>query len=99
MAIPTAVFGFAMMSHLEKNLSDRATVAVDECLYGPGSPGQAFKPDENSLVMLVEELSQLTEGAVGFSDTAGARRIYLRSGLSPFELLDLYYGGSSAGGS
>jgi len=99
MSLPTAVFGFAMMSHLGAHLSDRATVAVDECLYGPGSPGQAFKLDENSLVMLVEELSQLTDGAVGFSDTAGARRIYLRPGLSPFDLLDLYYGGSSASGS
>ena len=29
---------------------EQQTLSVDDCLYGVGSPGQAYKLDENSVV-------------------------------------------------
>ena len=93
-SLPVAVFGFALAEFMASTVTaSRATIAVDHCLYAPGSPGQAFKLDENSLVQLVEQLSGLTDEGIGLSDTAGLRRIYQKATLDPVELLRAHYEG------
>ena len=93
-SLPTAVFGFALAAYLKERSSEgSATTAVEECLYGPGSPGQAFKLDENSFVQLVEGLSDLGKGVIGLSDTAGVRRIYHSQVMDPVTMLAGQYEG------
>jgi hypothetical protein len=66
-------------------------MSVQECLYGIGSPGQAFKLDENSLLEYIEEIERLTRGKIALDETAGLKQIYRRQELDPLKLLDNYY--------
>jgi Protein of unknown function (DUF4007) len=89
--LPNAVFGFALNQYFEKAREGRNTMSVQECLYGPGSPGQAFKLDENGLVEYIEELEKATKGRIELDETAGLKQIYRRRSLDPNKLLENYY--------
>lgn len=75
--LPTAIFGYALLSFLPTIVSNRRTVAVDECIYKDGSPGQVFKLDENSVIEHLEMLEELTQGHLRLQETAGLRQLYL----------------------
>ena len=94
-SLPVAIFGYALASYFEKIATNRRTVAVDECIYQPGSPGQAFKLDENSVVEYLELLEERYPDKFSLRDTAGLRQVYLQDSLSSksfgFELLKNYY--------
>ena len=99
--LPAAVFGFALLHYLAGLDMTQRTVAVDDCLYAPGSPGQVFKLDENSVVEYLEALETLTDGALRLQETAGLRQLYIHH-LEPaqfhghaYRLLDDYYGQDS----
>jgi len=89
--LPTAVFGFALAQYFEMALNRRNTMSVQECLYGPGSPGQAFKLDENSLIEYLEELGKDTKDGIVLDETAGLKQIYRKRALDAIELLEDYY--------
>jgi hypothetical protein len=95
--LPVALFGYALLSFWPSIAQSRQTAAVDECIYRPHSPGQAFKLDENSVVEYLERLEELTQGTFRLQETAGIRQIYA-SALSPkqieriaVQLLQQYY--------
>ncbi len=95
--LPAQVFGYALLQYLGQIAQHRRTVAVDECLYKPGSPGQAFKLDENSVVAYLEALETLTNGRMHLHETAGLRQLYLHdwpldnTDEQPLDLLRSYY--------
>jgi hypothetical protein len=97
LTLPTHVFGYALLQFLLPFTSSRRTVAVDDCLYYPGSPGQVFKLDENSVVGYLEELEVLTSGRLRLQESAGLRQIYLDDTVietataEGYRLLDIYY--------
>jgi len=93
--LPAAVFAYALSEYFETSRKGRQTMSIQDCLYGRGSPGQAFKLDENSVIEYVEALEDLTEGAIGLDETAGLKQIYRRSDIQPDELLQQYYGGGA----
>ena len=90
-SLPALVVGFALLQYAAHVAPGRRTLRVGDCLYQPGSPGQAFKLDENSFVEYVEGLSLLTSGAIQFDDTSGLRQIYLAETVQPLNLLTRYY--------
>lgn len=95
--LPTEVFGYALLTFLPTVAKNRRTVAVDECVYKEGSPGQVFKLDENSVIEYLEALEELTAGQLRLQDTAGLRQLYLDHNVedwfhsSAFALLDRHY--------
>jgi len=95
--LPAEVFGYALFLYLEQVADRQRTVAVDDLLYKPGSPGQAFKLDENSVVSYLETLENLTGGQIGLHETAGIRQLYLHDwrsdqvGERALRLLHAYY--------
>jgi len=90
-SLPAAIFGFAFLEYFNSRQGTRQTMAVEDCLYAEGSPGQAFKLDENSVIDYFEELQNLTHGAIGLDETAGLKQIYRRSDISPESLLQMHY--------
>lgn len=90
-SLPSAVFGFALAQYFDMTSGGRNTMSVQECLYGRGSPGQAFKLDENSVVEYLEDLDRATKNGIGLDETAGLKQIYRRHSLNPFQLLEDYY--------
>lgn len=89
--LPSAVFGYALLQYFESVRQGQNTMSVQECLYGMGSPGQAFKLDENSLVAYIEDVERLSRGCIAMDETAGLKQIYRRQRMEPAALLDRYY--------
>ncbi len=92
--LPAAVFAYAFAEYFDREAGTSNSLHVQKCLYGEGSPGQAFKLDENSLVEYVEELEGWTGQAVTIDETAGLKQIYRRRPIDKMQILDAYYRGS-----
>ena len=90
-SLPTAVFGFALAEYFDRTRGEVKTMSIQECLYGIGSPGQAFKLDENSLIEHIEELARLTHDKIILDETAGLKQIYRKQPIDPLKLLAGYY--------
>lgn len=96
-SLPLEVFGFSLLNFFAGVVKNRHTVLVDEVLYQPGSPGQVFKLDENSIVEYLEMLENLTQGKIRLQESTGTTQIYLDESLEnnyqnqAIELLKGYY--------
>jgi hypothetical protein len=96
-SLPTAIFGYALLSFLGEVMPHSRTLAVDECVYRAGSPGQAFKLDENSVMEHLERLEKQLRGKLRLQETSGLRQLYLDESLArklperAMGLLDDYY--------
>jgi hypothetical protein len=90
-SLPAAVFAFALAQYFDRTAGTTKTLNVQKCLYGEGSPGQAFKLDENSLIEYIEELGELTGHAMILDETAGLKQIYRKQAFDPMQVLNDYY--------
>lgn len=96
-SLPTEIFAYALLFYLDGLTEHRRTVAVDECVYNDGSPGQVFRLDENSVVERLELLADLTEGQIRLQESAGLHQLYIYAEDSSFmrrtadRLLEQYY--------
>lgn len=96
-SLPVPVIGYALLDFWKSRAAYRNTLTVDECLYQQGSPGQAFKLDEASLIDALGELESLTCGKIRVQETAGLKQVYFQGfghdGADPFslELLGAHY--------
>lgn len=90
-SLPSAVFGFALAEYFDRARGEVKTMSIQECLYGIGSPGQAFKLDENTLIEHIEELARLTHDKIILDETAGLKQIYRKQPIDPMKLLAGYY--------
>ena len=92
LTLPDGVFASALIEYWLLTAPDTNTLSFDAILYGPGSPGGAFKLSENALAERLERLPDWT--GLTFSDTAGTRNV-LRTeceDFDPLEALGRYYG-------
>jgi len=95
--LPDAVFAHALLYYIAHIAQHRRTVAVDECVYGEGSPGQVFRMDENSVVERLERLTELTSGQIRLQESAGLNQLYISTEQSSLlldtaqRLLEEYY--------
>lgn len=94
-SLSAAVFAFALSEYFDRVAGTTNTLNVQKCLYGEGSPGQAFKLDENSLIEYVEDLEDHTGGAMMIDETAGLKQIYRRRSFDAMQILDDYYEGKN----
>lgn len=90
-SLPSHVLGYALSAYFDAVRAGRNTLSVQECLYGPGSPGQAFKLDENTFIAYVEDLEKITRGKLVLDETAGLTQVYRRGEIDPVRLLEAYY--------
>lgn len=71
--LPDSVFVYALLDFWDRNFSGQSTLSFERVLYGPGSPGSAFKLTENALAELLERLPEWS--GISFDDTAGMRTL------------------------
>ncbi len=93
--LPSQVLGYALLDYFDLAHPGRNTMSVQECLYGIGSPGQAFKLDENTLIVHLEEMEKITHGKIILDETAGLKQIYRREAVDGNSMLQCYYRGDS----
>ena len=90
-SLPTPVFAAALSRFWGSRNSSRNSLALAEIAYSPESPGQIFKLDEDSVVGYLEELENLTDGALRYDETTGLKQVYRDGGIDEIELLRNYY--------
>lgn len=94
-SLPQEIFTSALVDYWrgadEEERKDDAAIGFERLLYGPGSPGGAFKLNERALARRLEKLPEWT--GLQFDETAGLRTVY-RTGdeiATPMEALARYY--------
>lgn len=79
LSLPDGIFAFALLDFWdrwsEQTDSNQATLSFEAIAYEYGSPGRVFKLDENAVAERVHGLSDLTQGALKWSDSAGVRQV------------------------
>lgn len=80
-SLPLSVFGYALFEYLARIAANRPTVGFAEITYGHGSPGQAFKLDENSTIACLEEIAAASPNLIQLTETAGLRQVYVSDAL------------------
>jgi len=91
-SLPAVVVAYALNECFDRIRGGGNTLSIQECLYGPDSPGQVFKLDENTLIEHIEEIEAATRKDVLLDETAGLKQVYRRRPLDTHQLLDRYYG-------
>ena len=90
--LPDAILLFALQDYARRHPSQQS-FTFDELAYGPFGPGRVFKLDEFSLAERLDGLSELTNGAWRFTETAGYEQILMAHDMNAFQILDDYYHG------
>ncbi|HYG10639.1 MAG TPA: DUF4007 family protein [Pyrinomonadaceae bacterium] len=85
------VFTYALIDFWDRLSAQRETLAFPEIAYEKGSPGIAFKLDENSLVERLERLDHITAGDLLYTETAGLKQVSRKKYRPKFEYLEQYY--------
>lgn len=69
------VFTFALLDFWERYSSKAATLSFEAIAHEPGGPGRVFLFDENDVADRLANLSDLTEGKLRWSETAGLKQV------------------------
>ena len=79
------VFVFALINFWKRHTSAK-TLTLETIAYEPGSPGRVFLLDETNLTERLSRLSEITDEALAWSETAGLRQIIMKKDLSEDDL-------------
>ena len=90
--LPIEVFTATLIAFWDARFPERETLSFSELMYAPLSPGRLFRLDEDTMVIYLETLEQLTSSALEYGDSEGLKQVYRRKDLDPMELLEEYYG-------
>lgn len=89
--LPTQVFAATLAAFWAVRFSERDALPFSELMYAPLSPGRIFRLDEDTMTVYLETLSELTNNALQYDETAGLKQVYRRKDLNPMDLLERYY--------
>ena len=90
--LPIEIFAATLVAFWIARFSEKDTLPFSELMYAPLSPGRIFRLDEDTMVMYLETLEQLTNSTLQYGESEGLKQVYRRSDLHPIELLEEYYG-------
>ena len=96
-SLPPAVFAYALLKFWNWKATNSATISAREIAGAPGSPGLIFKLDEDSTLAYLDELSDLTGGALRFQDTPLVRQVVRENSTLPEHALLAAHYGAGAG--
>nr|WP_192355954.1 DUF4007 family protein [Mesorhizobium mediterraneum] len=94
-SLSQAVFAYALVRYWRHWHADAPTLSVETVAYGVGAPGRIFRLDEESVAFRLATISDVTDGALVWTDTAGLRQVARREpleGIDELRLLERAYG-------
>jgi Protein of unknown function (DUF4007) len=80
-SLPFEIFGYSLLKFMSNVAQKRSTLALEDCIYQPDSPGQIFKLDENSVAEYLQDLEHYFSGDLRLIETAGLSQIYLSDAI------------------
>ena len=92
--LPAAVFAYALAQFWNRQNNVAATLELREMTRSEGSPGLVFKLDQESILVYLDALKEVTSGYMIFEDTPLVRRVVRsrESACNPMSFLEDYYG-------
>ena len=88
-SLGAGVFCYAVTDFWSRSFNSANTLSFEALAHEPGSPGRVFMLDESSLVALLEEAEDVTNGAYSWSETAGLKQLIRNRPLTRKRALDL----------
>lgn len=70
------VFAYALVDFWNRQSKGQSSLSFEIITYAEGSPGRVFKLDEESVAQRLIALSDLTEGKLEWTDSAGLRQVH-----------------------
>lgn len=83
------VFAYALADFWDTIANGSTALTAEQVCYAPGSPGRVFKLDEDTVVTRLMAMDRFTDGAWGWTDTAGLRQIQRSDKADPLDALAL----------
>jgi hypothetical protein len=97
--IPDGLVYYATLQFWESFATEGNVLSLYDVCRQPGSPGQLFKLDDDSLAARFDHFEKATQGAIVYNETAGLKQLYRHRDVAAFRLLrDAYGAGKSLGG-
>jgi hypothetical protein len=90
-SLPPAVFAAALADFWNTAHDRQNTLSLREIVHGEGSPGRAFRLDEDAALGYLDALADATAGAMAFDDTALIRQARRLAPADSFAILNRYY--------
>jgi len=87
-SLPDGIFVSALYEFW-KWFTSASTLSFEAIMYEPGSPGRVFLLDENDILERLARISEVTNGSLQWSETAGLRQLIMQRQIPPNELLML----------
>ena len=89
-SLPIEVLAYAICDFWDRTASTQTTISIERLLYGPGSPGSAFKINDRDFVRMLSSIPD--KFGLHYDESAGQRLLLRESPLSNnLEILDQYY--------
>ena len=86
------VFTATLVAFWDLCFLGRDALPFSDLMYAPLSPGRIFRLDEDTMTAYLENLTQLTNEALQYDETAGLKQVYRRDNLNLMKLLERHYG-------
>lgn len=90
-SLPPAVFAFALADFWERARGTQNTLSLREIVHGEGSPGRAFRLDEDQVLGYLDGVTTVTGDALKFEDTSLVRQVVRTAPIKPLDILKGYY--------
>ena len=90
--LPVEVVAWALDAFWKGSFSLRESLSFSNLMYDPSSPGRVFRLDEDTMTTYLENLEQLTDGALQYDETSGLKQVYRHREFNQIKLLEGYYG-------
>ena len=92
-SLPPRIFTYALLRFHEQQHPGAGTLSLWDVTYGEGSPGMVFKLDEDSVLEYLDDLADISGGAVRFEDSPLVRHVVLDPDRvpDPLSVLERYY--------
>lgn len=74
-SLPNSIFAHCFNTFWDDYAADQTTMSFENVAYAPGSPGRVFLLDEDDIIERLEQLEDVTDGAMAWSETAGLRQV------------------------
>lgn len=87
--LPLAVFAYALCQYWQQAQPEVRTFSFESLMHQPEAPGRVFQLDEVSMMDMVVDLDEASDGQLAWSETAGLRQVICRSEPAQLDLLRL----------
>ncbi len=89
--LPIEIFGYGLSEYLKRRGRESLAVTLEELAFEAGAPGRVFCLNERGLLLRLEQIQALSQGALVFDETAGLKQVYVHKLPDAAGFLETYY--------